>query len=132
MTDIRQLYGFLRLEFEREARSAFALARRVPDMRVKHFLDYYASLSADAQDQLATAATYRGAIWISGEEGAADLPRVNALPAWKAWRHESVAGVARDPHYYHTVQDLRACAAQGGYRTRAAGFGPGGPIRVSN
>jgi hypothetical protein len=112
MTDIRKLHGFLRLEFELEARSGFTLARRVPDMRVKHFLDYYASLSADAQDQLATAAALRGAIWISGEEGARDLPKVNELPAWKAWLHESVAGVARDLHYYHTVQDLRACAAQ--------------------
>jgi hypothetical protein len=39
MTDIRKLHGFLRLEFELEACSGFTLARRVPDTRVKHFLD---------------------------------------------------------------------------------------------
>jgi hypothetical protein len=112
MTDIRKLHGFLRSEFELEASSGFKLARRVPDMRVKHFLDYYASLSTHGQDQLASAATLRGAIWISGEEGARDMPTVNEMPAWKAWLHESVAGLSRDPHYYHSVKDLQGCLAQ--------------------
>lgn len=66
---IQDLHTFLRSEFEREARSGFSLARRIPDTRVKHFLDYHAGLSPNAQDELAYAVTLRGAVWISGVEG---------------------------------------------------------------
>jgi hypothetical protein len=101
------LNDFVRGEFAREAESGFAIAGRIPDMRVKHFLDYYASLGSGEQDELADACAMRGAVWISGGAGAPYLDTVNALPAWKKWMHESVAGVSRDPHFYYSALTLR-------------------------
>jgi hypothetical protein len=112
MIHMPTLHRFLREEFDLEERSGFALAKRIPDMRVKHFLDYYASLPPNERDELAHACSLRGAVWISGEEGARHLDTVNALSAWQGWLHESMAGVGRDPHYYHSVQDLRGYVAQ--------------------
>jgi hypothetical protein len=65
---IQDLHAFLRSEFDREARSGFPLAKRIPDTRVKHVLNYHASLDPSAQEKLANAVTLRGAVWISGLE----------------------------------------------------------------
>jgi hypothetical protein len=112
MADIAALHRFLRAEFETEAGAGFPRVSRVPDMRVKHFLDYYASLGSSARGALADAVTLRGALGLTetaADEYWADLKR---RPAWNDWQHEAVTGVARDPHFYAPVTRLRMCVAQ--------------------
>ena len=112
MPDISSLHRFLHGEFAAEAQAGFPRARRIPDMRVRHFLDYHADLSAGEQDALADAVTLRGALGLAASTSSAHWDALNSLPAWQRWRHEAVTGVARDPHYYYSVPILRACVAQ--------------------
>jgi hypothetical protein len=112
MTDIPALHRFLRHEFDVEAQRGFARVRRIPDTGVRHFLDYYTSLSTAEQDALADAVTLRGALGISEPVGDEHWQALSGRGAWQRWLHETVAGVVRDPHFYYSVPILRAAVAQ--------------------
>ena len=112
MADPQILHRFLRGEFDAEARSGFARLRRIPDTHVRHFLDYYQSLSADDQDALADASTLWGTLRLAGRAASVYQDALKNHPAWERWNHELVLGCGRDPHYYFSVPSLRACIAQ--------------------
>src|SRR5439155_26665022 len=88
MADTHALHKFLRGEFDTEARSGFARLSRVPDTHVRHFLDYYRSLNAPAQDALADASTLWGALRLAGPAARSHQDALNIQPAWDRSRQE--------------------------------------------
>src|SRR6267142_2027738 len=112
MAEVQALHRFFRGEFDTEARSGFARLSRVPDTHVRHFLDYYRSLNAPAQNALADASTLWGALRLTGPAARSHQDALNTHPAWESWREEMIMGRGRDPHYYSSVPLLRACVAQ--------------------
>ena len=110
MVNVEALHQFLREEFDAEARAAFPRLRRVPDTSVRHFLDYFESLNAKDQDNLADASTLCGTVNLSGSSAYQEV--LKAHPAWASWTHELVMGSSRDPHFYYSVPLLGTCVAQ--------------------
>jgi hypothetical protein len=111
MTDIAALHSFLRGEFDAEAGTGFARLKRVPHTQVRHFLDYYLSLSPQDQDALADAATLMGTSLLAGP-AADSYGSIQTNPAWTKWHHELIQGAARDRRYWASVPTLRATLAQ--------------------
>lgn len=112
MSKIQALHRFLRGEFDAEARSGFTRLRRIPDTHVRHFLDYYRSLTAHNQDALADASTLWGTLRLAGPAASGHQDALKAHPAWEKWLHEMAMGCGRDPHFYYSVPLLRTCIAQ--------------------
>lgn len=112
MPDVRALHKFLRSEFDSEAKNGFARLRRVPDTHVRHFLDYYLSLSASEQNDLADGSTLWGALRLLGPRTPENSEALEKNPALQKWWHEMVMCRGRDPHHYYSVPLLRLCVAQ--------------------
>ncbi len=112
MVGTEALHKFLRGEFDAEMRTGFARLRRVPDTRVRHFLDYYGSLNAANQDALADASTLWGTLRLWGLRPSSYHEMLKTNPAWERLRHEMVMGGGRDPRYYYSVPLLRTCISQ--------------------
>src|SRR6476661_4878712 len=112
MPNLQALHTFLRDEFDVEARGGFARLKRVPDTYVRHFLDYYQSLSASDQGALADASTLWGALRLAGRAALGQQEALRNHPAWEKWQREMVMGRGRDPHHYYSVPLLRTCVAQ--------------------
>jgi hypothetical protein len=109
MADVQALHTFLRGEFDAEAQSSFARLKRVPDTHVQKFLDYYRSLNAADQDDLADASTLWGALHLAGPAGDGHGFDAKTRSAWERWRYERVMMTS---YRYQSVSELRACVAQ--------------------
>jgi hypothetical protein len=111
MANAQALHQFLREEFDTEARTGFGRLSRVPDTKVRHFLDYYRSLNTTDQDALADASTLWGTLRLLGSRPSANLENLKTNLAWEKWSREALMGSVRDPHYY-SASLLRTCLAQ--------------------
>ncbi|MGH7626110.1 MAG: hypothetical protein ACREOJ_12435, partial [Gemmatimonadaceae bacterium] len=141
MTNLDRIHQFLRAEFDAEAATGFARLSRVPDMHVRHFLDYYRALDTAEQIALANASTLWGVHTLRGSElpergdamhGAnedaahdertfGDFDPASALrsnPAWRKWAQEMVNGNQRDRYWYTPVPLLRLYRAQATMRRK--------------
>ena len=108
---MKALHRLLRSDFDIEAGSGFSQLSRVPDTRVRHFLDYYKSLDPSRQDALANTVTFWGAIRVAGA-GPDSYDMLKTDATFNEWSREMVQGVGRDRYYYYGVPSFRLCVAQ--------------------
>ena len=109
MADAAALHRFLQHELEAEAAEGFPRLRRVPSVRVRQFLDYFASLTPSGQAELVEAASLFGATGLAHQLGlTSGLPDVQQAAAWKGWTNIAV----QTGYRYWSIPQLRTAAAQ--------------------